>query len=122
MINASNSLIWQINFGDNLGFVIICCYFYKTKQKNKRSSDTVFSFVYFNCNNRYVIVKESAANYVAQKGAPKSKINIGMPFYGHAWTVSDSSAGVHAPGSAGKRGPYLKVRGTLSYYEVLTNS
>ena len=80
-----------------------------------------FSLSIFNCNNRYVIVKESAANYLAQKGAPKDKINIGMPFYGHAWTVWGSNPGVHAQGGKGTAGPYTGEAGILSYYEVLTH-
>ncbi|KAJ8318036.1 hypothetical protein KUTeg_003127 [Tegillarca granosa] len=34
---------------------------------------------------------EYAANYWAKNGAPKDKINVGMPLYGHTFTLKDAS-------------------------------
>ncbi|KAK3089326.1 hypothetical protein FSP39_002736 [Pinctada imbricata] len=62
-----------------------------------------------------------AANYWAQKGAPKSKINIGMPLYGRTYNLANpGNNGVHAPdsGGGGPAGQYTKEAGTLAYFEL----
>ncbi|XP_064085407.1 probable endochitinase, partial [Macrobrachium nipponense] len=59
-----------------------------------------------------------AVNYWIQKGAPASKIVLGVPFYGRSWTLAGSS---NTPGSpatgAGKAGKYVKERGHMAYFE-----
>ncbi|CAG5131527.1 unnamed protein product [Candidula unifasciata] len=59
-----------------------------------------------------------AANYWAQKGAPKNKIVIGLPLYGRSFTLSSSNTGLGAPATAGHAGPYVRSEGYLSYYEI----
>jgi GH18 family chitinase len=61
---------------------------------------------------------EWAANYWVQKGAPKGKINIGIPFYGRSFTLSTSDTGVGVLATAGQSGPYVRSAGYLSYYEI----
>jgi chitinase len=59
-----------------------------------------------------------AANYWAQKGAPKNKIVIGMPLYGRSFTLTSSATGLGAPAKAGNSGPYVRSAGYLAYYEI----
>ncbi|CAG5122051.1 unnamed protein product [Candidula unifasciata] len=59
-----------------------------------------------------------AANYWVQKGAPKNKIAIGLPFYGRSYTLTTSNTGLGAPASQGHSGPYVRSAGYLSYYEI----
>lgn len=68
----------------------------------------------------FILSKEYAANYWAQKGAPKSKINIGMPLYGHSFTLKDASHDhINDPmRAAGNAGQYTRQAGILAYYEV----
>uniref|UniRef100_A0A8D0BGF0 GH18 domain-containing protein n=1 Tax=Salvator merianae TaxID=96440 RepID=A0A8D0BGF0_SALMN len=64
---------------------------------------------------------DDAVKYWISKGAPAKKINMGMPFYGHSFTLASKNTGVGAPASgAGTAGPYTKESGLLSYYEICT--
>ena len=65
--------------------------------------------------------QEYAANYWAQKGAPRKKLIIGLGTYGRSFTLSDpNNHAVGAPASgAGPAGQYTKAKGFLSYYEVI---
>ncbi|KAJ8318042.1 hypothetical protein KUTeg_003133 [Tegillarca granosa] len=67
-----------------------------------------------------IIYKEYAANYWANNGAPKDKINIGMPLYGHTFTLKDTShTGINDPiRAAGQAGQFTNQAGILAYYEV----
>ncbi|KAK2497789.1 hypothetical protein MC885_017827, partial [Smutsia gigantea] len=54
-----------------------------------------------------------------QKGAPASKLILGMPTYGRSFTLASSDSGVGAPATGpGAPGPFTKEAGVLSYYEV----
>lgn len=63
---------------------------------------------------------ESASIYWLQKGAPKEKLNIGVPTYGRTFTLSNPRfTGVGAPVSgAGEAGLYTNSKGFLAYYEI----
>ncbi len=66
-------------------------------------------------------LQEFAANYWVQNGAPRHKMNIGLPLYGRSFTLSDpSKSGINAPakGGGGKAGKYTREKGYLAYYEV----
>nr|XP_027218101.1 probable chitinase 10 isoform X3 [Penaeus vannamei] len=57
--------------------------------------------------------------YWAEKGAPKEKLLMGIPFYGRTFTLasSDTQPGARAK-SGGNEGQYTQERGFLAYYEV----
>lgn len=65
-------------------------------------------------------LQDWAAQHWASNGAPKDKLNIGMPLYGHAFTLQDTSAIVPGQGKAtkGQAGQYTREAGFLAYYEV----
>ncbi|ROT72623.1 chitinase [Penaeus vannamei] len=52
-------------------------------------------------------------------GCPRSKIVIGVPFYGKTYTLCNASiTDLHAPiNGTGQRGPILKRNGVLMYFE-----
>lgn len=54
------------------------------------------------------------------KGAPKSKLFVGLAFYGHTWALQNPGQhGLHAPASGpGEAGQYSQQGGTLYYYEL----
>lgn len=67
-----------------------------------------------------------------QKGAPASKLIMGMPMYGQTFTLGTESdspqtlsignedTGLNAPASGGgEAGEYTRAKGFLSYYEVM---
>ncbi|XP_043855907.1 chitotriosidase-1 isoform X2 [Dromiciops gliroides] len=61
-----------------------------------------------------------AVNYWLEKGAPASKVILGMPTYGRSFTLSspsDTGVGALASG-AGTPGPFTKEGGLLAFYEV----
>ncbi|XP_077011894.1 chitotriosidase-1 isoform X2 [Tamandua tetradactyla] len=63
---------------------------------------------------------DSAVHLWLQKGAPASKLILGMPTYGRSFTLassSDTGVGVPATGP-GNPGPFTKENGLLAYYEV----
>ncbi|ROT76532.1 chitinase 1 [Penaeus vannamei] len=53
-------------------------------------------------------------------GCPRSKIVIGVPFYGKTYTLCNASiTDLHAPiNGTGQRGPILKRNGVLMYFEI----
>ncbi|CAH1954839.1 unnamed protein product [Acanthoscelides obtectus] len=56
-----------------------------------------------------------------QRGADPQKLNLGVPFYGRSFTLSNpSNAALGAPISGpGKPGPYSKDSGSLGYDEIV---
>ena len=68
-----------------------------------------------------ILIQDSVLRYYESKGAAKSKLIMGIPFYGQSFTLQSSSAGYGAkasgPGSAGK---WTRQRGMLAFYEICT--
>ncbi|XP_023347581.1 acidic mammalian chitinase isoform X3 [Eurytemora carolleeae] len=63
-----------------------------------------------------------AVNYWLSKGAPKSKLVVGIPTYGQSWTLSGSSTSIGSSGSgAGSQGSITQQAGFLSYQEICLN-
>ena len=61
-------------------------------------------------------------NYWLSKGAPKSKLVVGIPTYGQSWTLSGSSTSIGSSGSgAGSQGSITQQAGFLSYQEICLN-
>ncbi|XP_004625516.2 chitotriosidase-1 isoform X1 [Octodon degus] len=63
---------------------------------------------------------DAAVQLWLQKGAPASKLILGMPTYGRSFTLAsslDTRVGAPATGS-GAPGPFTKEGGFLAYYEV----
>nr|XP_002717503.2 chitotriosidase-1 [Oryctolagus cuniculus] len=63
---------------------------------------------------------DAAVRLWLQKGAPASKLVLGMPTYGRSFTLassSDTRVGAPAVGP-GAPGPFTKDGGVLAYYEV----
>ncbi|CAI9718397.1 flavin-containing monooxygenase 5-like isoform X1 [Octopus vulgaris] len=77
-----------------------------------RRGDETGEYLYWNL--------EDAAEYWLSKGAPASKMNIGVPTYGRTFTLSNpNNHGVGAPISgAGVAGTYTKTEGFIAYYEI----
>lgn len=62
-----------------------------------------------------------AVNYWLDKGAPASKLTMGLPTYGRGWTLQDAANnGYNAPATGpSPKGISTKEDGYLSYYEIL---
>lgn len=58
-------------------------------------------------------------DYFAKLGASKSKLVMGMPMYGQAFTINDqSNTGLGSAGSKGAAGKYTRAAGFLAFYEI----
>ena len=59
--------------------------------------------------------------YYESMGASKSKLIMGIPFYGQSFTLQSTSAGYGAGASGpGISGKWTKQRGMLAFYEICT--
>ena len=57
--------------------------------------------------------------YYASKGADKTKLVMGIPTYGQAFTLHDQgNTGLNSPASKGQAGKYTRAAGFLAYNEV----
>lgn len=58
-------------------------------------------------------------DYLIDQGAERSKLIIGLPFYGYSWKLSSESQELGAPASGpGQVGPFSGEEGMLNYNEV----
>ncbi|XP_055510982.1 acidic mammalian chitinase-like [Leucoraja erinacea] len=76
-----------------------------------RGSQDRFDFVYY--NTAYTV------NYYRTKGAPRSKLIVGIPTYGRSFKLTTGDTKVGAPASGpGPKGAITKAEGILANYEV----
>ena len=62
---------------------------------------------------------DSNVKYYLSRGFSAAKINLGIPFYGKAWTLSANVTTPPAPGSGlAQAGPILQIAGSLAYNEI----
>ncbi|KAM6217118.1 chitinase-3-like protein 2 [Rhynchocyon petersi] len=62
---------------------------------------------------------EYAVGYWTKKGMPPEKVIMGIPTYGHTYTLSSAETSVGAPASGpGISGTITKSPGFLAYYEI----
>ncbi|XP_004699248.1 chitinase-3-like protein 2 [Echinops telfairi] len=62
---------------------------------------------------------EYAVGYWINKGMPAEKVVMGIPTYGHTYTLASAETTVGAPASGpGAPGPITKTTGFLAYYEI----
>ncbi|XP_067671501.1 chitinase-like protein 4 [Haliotis asinina] len=73
-------------------------------------------------NQRYTLT-ETLRIYNEELGIPKSKLIVGMPTYGHVWTLANPSQnGVGSPGTPGPATPLVAAPGVIAYFEVCSNT
>ncbi|KAL4828994.1 hypothetical protein H8958_019503 [Nasalis larvatus] len=62
---------------------------------------------------------EYAVGYWIHKGMPSEKVVMGIPTYGHSFTLATAETTVGAPASGpGAAGPITESSGFLAYYEI----
>uniref|UniRef100_H0X3H2 Chitinase 3 like 2 n=1 Tax=Otolemur garnettii TaxID=30611 RepID=H0X3H2_OTOGA len=62
---------------------------------------------------------EYAVGYWIHKGMPQEKVVMGIPMYGHSFTLASAESAVGAPASGpGAAGSITKSPGFLAYYEI----
>lgn len=60
--------------------------------------------------------------YLSSGLIPAAKMNLGIPLYGHGWTLSSSQVTPPAPAkSPSSPGPFTKQAGMLGYHEICLN-
>ena len=65
-----------------------------------------------------VYPQDYAVQYWISGGFPSTKISLGIPLYGKAWTFSGNTAVRSAATGAAPAGPIVQQSGTLGYIEV----
>ena len=65
----------------------------------------------------------SLINYWLKHEIPSSKINLGVPLYGHSWTIKQSlgRTGLSISADLGPTNKYTGVAGQIPYYEICSN-
>ena len=66
----------------------------------------------------FVCLQDYAVQYWISGGFPSTKISLGIPLYGKAWTFSGNTAVRSAATGAAPAGPIVQQSGTLGYVEV----
>ena len=66
----------------------------------------------------FVYLQDYAVQYWISGGFPSTKISLGIPLYGKAWTFSGNTAVRSAATGAAPAGPIVQQSGTLGYIEV----
>jgi chitinase len=63
---------------------------------------------------------DRAIKFWIEKGAPKEKLVLGLPTYGHSWTLQNiDKHGINDTATGpGQAGPYTRQAGTIGYNEV----
>ncbi|XP_025836304.1 probable chitinase 10 [Agrilus planipennis] len=78
--------------------------------------------LYAKNNDRYPQYNTNyTMNYLVSKGAPREKLLVSIPFYGHTYTLVDgetTSENEAADSGPGEPGEYTNQPGMLAYYEV----
>ena len=67
-----------------------------------------------------ILLQAFAAQYWVERGAPPSKLVIGVPLYGRTFSLADVNqidVGSAAP-RGGQPGKYTRESGYMAYYEV----
>ena len=70
----------------------------------------------------FFVFQDYAIRHWHQQGAPKSKLVMGIPFYGRSFVLNDEKQNQGGPDSVssgeGFQGPYTLENGFLAYYEI----
>lgn len=63
---------------------------------------------------------EFITNYFMERGAPSTKLVLGLPTYGRSFTLADAANnGLNVPSTGpGQAGPFTRNPGVLSHYEI----
>lgn len=65
-------------------------------------------------------LQQACVNFWLKSGAPKEKLNLGVPFYGRAFTLAHPANNKVGSASTGPgiAGPYTQEAGMLGYNEI----
>nr|XP_040222382.2 chitinase-3-like protein 1 [Anopheles coluzzii] len=76
-----------------------------------------------NSDYKRALNAEAVITYWLSKGAPASKLNLGIPLYGRTFKLTNPVVnGVGAPVSGvGTKGPITQEEGILAYYEICSS-
>ena len=66
-----------------------------------------------------LMLQDSVLQYYLSRGAPRSKLIVGIPLYGQSFTTSSPPRQYREDTAGpGKPGTWTKQRGMLAYYEI----
>ena len=66
-----------------------------------------------------MMLQDSVLQYYLSLGAPRSKLIVGIPFYGQSFTTTSTPRAYREDTAGpGKAGTWTKQRGMLAYYEI----